>query len=155
MKTNIALCCALAFGVQAQAARQICKYVDGEGRVTFADSPQKNARKVMCFDPIPVPPPRQSSKPPAAKPNVDEANFPRVDEATQRRRDSERRRILEQELAEEQKLLEHARQAIGIDQGGPPGSDERIPESLKPMREAIVIHEKNVEAIRRELSNVK
>jgi len=158
MKTLFAVCFALVVSGSVQAARQICKYVDGEGRVTFADSPQKNARKLLCFDPVPVPAPRPLPKAAAARPGLDESNFPRVDGTTQRRRDTDRRRILEQELADEQKLLEQARKAMGIDEAGRsgnPGNDERILERIQPLREAIGTHEKNLEAIRRELSNVK
>ena len=103
------------------AAGETCKYVDHEGRVTFANVPVKNARRVMCFDPVPAPKlaPRQVA--PTAKPETAApGGVAKVDSETQRRRDTDRKRILEQELGDEQRLLgtrqsrtDHDAQAIG------------------------------------------
>lgn len=130
-------------------ADQICKYVDAEGRITYSTATPKDNRKVLCFDPMPQPKP--APKPAARKPGADEAGFPRVDGTTQRRRDDDRKRILEQELTDEQKLLEQARKILGDAES----TTERLQERDKPLRESINTHLKNIEAIRRELSNVK
>jgi hypothetical protein len=132
----------------AQAADQICKYVDGEGRVTYSTSAPKGHSKVLCFDPMPERRPKPVPKSATAKPGADEAGFPRVDGTTQRRRDDDRRRILEQELTDEQNLLEQARKSLG-DAGS---TDDR---REQPLRESINTHLRNIEAIRRELSSVK
>lgn len=132
-------------------ADQICKYVDPEGRITYSTATPKDHRKVLCFDPMPERKPKPAPKPAARKPGADEAGFPRVDGTTQRRRDDDRRRILEQELTDEQKLLDQARRILGDTEGGTDRSQERD----QPMRESINTHLKNIEAIRRELSNVK
>ncbi len=158
MKILIAACLALLLAGPAHAVRQICKYVDGEGRVTFADVPQKNARKLMCFDPMPERTPKPPPKPAAGKAGADEAGFPRVDGETQKRRDTDRRRILEQELADEQKLLDQARAALGDGESvrySNETGDDKLRERIRPLREALATHEKNIEAIRRELANTK
>ena len=107
------------------AAGETCKYVDHEGRVTFANVPVKNARRVMCFDPVPAPKlaPRQVA--PTAKPETAApGGVAKVDSETQRRRDTDRKRILEQELGDEQRLLDQALRAIQ-DRGGS-GSKEGV-----------------------------
>jgi hypothetical protein len=160
MKTLLAtgLVFALALAGHAYAAQQICKYIDGEGRVTFSDSPQKNARKLMCFDPLPESRPSVPPKAAAGKAGPNESRFPRVDSNTQKRRDGDRRRILEQELADEQKLLEGARAALADGESvryANETGDDKLRERIRPLREALGTHEKNIEAIRRELANTK
>lgn len=148
MKTFLAAAI-LAFAcTAAQAADQICKYVDGEGRITYSTATPKGHSKVLCFDPMPERRPKPVPKSATAKPGADEAGFPRVDGTTQRRRDDDRRRILEQELTDEQNLLEQARKILG----DAASTDDRRDQ---PMRESINTHLKNIEAIRRELANVK
>ena len=62
------------------------------------------------------------------------ANFPKVDSDTQKKRDDTRRKILEEELAAEEKLLIEAK---------------------GKSKEEIELHEKNVSALKKELSNLK
>jgi hypothetical protein len=157
MKTLSLSCLALLLAGPAHAAQQICKYVDADGRVTFSDSPQKHSRKLMCFDPMPERKPKPPPKSAASKGGADEAGFPRVDDATQKRRDTDRRRILEQELVDEQKLLEQARNALDDSESVRYAneSEEKMQERMRPLREALVTHEKNIEAIRRELASAK
>ncbi|MFO1321920.1 MAG: DUF4124 domain-containing protein [Burkholderiales bacterium] len=140
------------------AAGETCKYVDHEGRVTFANVPVKNARRVMCFDPVPAPKlaPRQVA--PTAKPETAApGGVAKVDSETQRRRDTDRKRILEQELGDEQRLLDQALRAIQ-DRGGS-GSKEgglgEMAERVRPALDAVARHERNIEAIRRELSGAR
>jgi hypothetical protein len=158
MKTLTLACLALMLAGRAHAAQQICKYVDGDGRVTFSDAAQKNARKLMCFDPTPERKPKPPPKSAAGKAGGGEAAFPRVDGATQKRRDTDRRRILEQELADEQRLLDRARAALDDSESvryANETTDEKARERIRPLREALGTHEKNIEAIQRELANTK
>lgn len=66
-------------------------------------------------------------------------NFPSVDKDTQRRRDDARRRILEQELAEEQRLLSEAQSNA---QG-------------KFGDHAVELHQENIENLRKEIASIK
>lgn len=135
-------------------AGQTCKYVDAEGRITFANVPVKNARKVMCFDPVPRAAPKRSAR--AQSPRTDApsqgAAPARIDPKTQQRRDADRRLILEQELAEEQGLLEAARRLAADSRAAPGTSPESALEDVSRVLDAIRRHERNIEAIRRELS---
>lgn len=148
MKAFIAAVAAALSGTAAHAGDQICKYVDGEGHVTYATAMPKGHRKVLCFDPMPERRPKPTPKSAAAKPGADEARFPRVDGTTQRKRDDDRRRILERELSDEQTLLEQARKLLE-------SSDDRARDRDQPLRDSVDTHLKNIEAIRREIANVK
>ena len=84
------------------------------------------------------------------------ANFPRVDPATQRGRDDMRRKVLGDELATEEKLLGEARTAYA--NGSPPPLPEEQSDAAKyqqriaRLRQTVQLHERNVEALRKELS---
>jgi hypothetical protein len=97
---------------------------------------------------------------PAAAANADAApappsGFPRVDAATQRSREDMRRKVLGDELATEERLLGEARKAYG--NGAPPALPEekadadKYRERIARLRQAMQLHERNVEALRKEL----
>lgn len=73
--------------------------------------------------------------------------FPKVEENAQRSRDADRRHILEQELAGEQRSLAQAQQELGALGGGGPHAAEKA----APIRERIAQHERNIQAIQKEL----
>ncbi len=87
------------------------------------------------------------------------AGFPKVDPATQKGRDDVRRKVLGDELATEEKLLAEARVAYA-DGAPPPLPEERANvdqyrERIGRLRQAIGVHEKNVEALKKELASTK
>jgi len=75
----------------------------------------------------------------------------RVDPATQKARDIDRRRILEEELAKEQARLEALRQEIGAVQSGQPKALDRTVR----LREELGRTEGNLKALNREISSLK
>lgn len=85
--------------------------------------------------------------------------LPRVDAATQKGRDDLRRRVLQDELSTEEKLLGEARTAYA--NGAPPALPEersqpqRYAERIARLREVLLRHERNIEMLRRELSNLR
>jgi len=91
--------------------------------------------------------------------------FPRVDNATQKNRDEERRRILQDELTVEEKLLEEARQKLKEGEDTPEvykGKDgktyrnvAKYEEKIKALQEQVDVHAQNVEALKVELSRIK
>jgi hypothetical protein len=141
----------------ASTAGETCKYVDKEGRVTYSNVPLKGAKKVQCFEPAPVPPPQPEKASATRKADVP-GDAPKVDQQTQRKRDVDRRRILEQELADEEGKLSEARKAL-LEQQAMRTGDERnfqkVLERLKPYQDAVVQHEKNVQSIKQELANLR
>lgn len=83
------------------------------------------------------------------------AGFPRVDAATQRLRDNDRRAVLEHELdAEQARLAQLRARAIRLagQQGQQQGGDG---DSLQALREDIGRAEANSAALRRELANLR
>ncbi len=145
--------------IAPQARAETCKYVDEEGRVIYSNTthnPPKGAKLVRCFsDPAPTPAPA----PQAPKPQTGSAEgFPKVDGQTQRKRDGERRSILEKEVADEQKQLEAARQKLAEQESVRTGDErnyQRFLDRVQPFRDAVANHERNIEAIRREIANLK
>lgn len=103
--------------------------------------------------------------PPGRPHTVSESEFPRVNEETQRSRDNTRRKILEDELAAEQKQLEEAKQKLQIAQDTPQvyrGKDGKTyrnvvqyEENVKAAQDEVSLHEKNIQALDTELSHTQ
>jgi hypothetical protein len=105
-------------------------------------------------------PRRPSSGPSSAAPAPATAQpsppgLPRVDAVTQKGRDELRRKVLQDELATEEKLLLESRNAYA--NGAPPAladeqkDSQRYADRIARLRQAVQLHERNVEALRREL----
>ena len=149
--------------LQPVAWAETCKYLDSEGRVIYSNtpnSPPKGATKVKCFeDPSPKPAPATARNPDSKPTNPDtKAKLPRVSEDTQKTRDDERRRILEQEIADETKQLAQAKEQLAAQESVRNGNErnyERFLERVQPYRDAVATHERNIEAIKREIANLK
>lgn len=158
----LAIGAAMAAGVHAE----IYKYMDKEGRITYSNSPMKGAKKLY------LDPPATPSKSKAATPD----NFPRVDGKVQKERDLGRRKILEDELAAEEKLLAEARQALKEGEGNPEtfktsrtimGKEgkpaaltethrtvAKYDEKIKKLQDGVALHEKNIVALKKELASM-
>jgi len=142
----------------APTLAETCKYVDKDGRTIYSNMPIKNARKLVCFQP---PAPVAAETPaPAPAPAVKPPDNPkaRVDASTQRKRDDERRQILEEELAREQDALAEARRALAEQESIRSGDErnyQRVLDRLKPYQETVEMHEKNIASIKREMGNLK
>ena len=142
----------------APTLAETCKYVDKDGRTIYSNVPIKNARKLVCFQP---PAPVAAETPaPAPAPAVKPPDNPkaRVDASTQRKRDDERRQILEEELAREQDALAEARRALAEQESIRSGDErnyQRVLDRLKPYQETVEMHEKNIASIKREMGNLK
>ena len=74
------------------------------------------------------------------------ASFPRVERHVQRERDNDRRRILENELGQEEKLLADARRELSEGARGP--AEESLQKKVR-------LHETNVASLRKEISKVR
>lgn len=86
------------------------------------------------------------------------ASFPKVDSDTQKQRDNDRRKILDQELANEQKLLEQARKELADQESQRLGSErnyQRVLERLEPYKKKVKLHEDNIANLRREMAGTK
>lgn len=138
------------------AQAEIYKRVDADGHVTYSSVPLKGAKK-LHLEPLPtMPAPRARSKEASA-------DFPRVDSATQKGRDNNSRQILVDELASEEKALAEARKNLqegaenpettsGQD-GKPYLNVAKQEEKMSALLKQVQIHEKNISALKTELSN--
>lgn len=108
---------------------------------------------------VPAPPRRVAPvQTAAAKPAAAPADFPKVDSATQRARDSDRRRILQDEMrTEEQKLADLKTEFNGgePERRGDERNYAKYQTRVAAMQEDIGRTEKNIEALKRELGNLK
>ncbi len=81
--------------------------------------------------------------------------FPKVDKDTQKQRDNERRKLLEQELASEEKLLAQAKKDLAEQESIRLGSEvnyQRVLNRLEPYKKKVALHENNVANLKRELA---
>jgi hypothetical protein len=143
----LVVACALVAGT-AHADIWECVDESGNKRFTNIRSESKGCRllHVSPTNTVPATKPQARGTPPG---------FPRVDGETQRQRDVDRRRILEQELASEQKLLEQARNELAVQDSMRLGSErnyQRVLDRLEPYQKKVKLHEENVANLRRELA---
>jgi hypothetical protein len=140
----------LIFSAQPGLA-EMWKCVDGEGRTHYTNvKSDAKGCKALNLEPINVAPAHRVQQKPA--------NFPSVDNDTQRQRDAGRRKILEQELAQEQNQLDLARKQLTEQQDVRLGNEKnysRVEERLKPYEERVKLHEGNIESLKREIGNTK
>jgi hypothetical protein len=148
---------ALVVGAIAMPAAQatICKYIDADGNTVYSNvPPARGLRKLSCEIAD------DTHKPgPGARPAATPSTFPRVEPETQKTRDEKRRKLLDDELASEQKLLEDAREAYGSGAPAPlPGEQsdaEKYRQRIARLRQAVQVHERNVEALRKEIASMR
>lgn len=148
----------LLLGVVGQANAEIFKCVEDGGRVTYSNSQTKNCTRLNVGPPNTIPVPKSAASGAAN-------GFPRVKPDQQRTRDDERRRILDLELANEEKAIEAARNALADQEllvlpeernaGGRGINGEKVAERIQPFRDKVALHERNIEALRREIANLR
>ncbi len=150
MKTTLLIFISLFLGQAAHA--DIYMSVDENGRKTYTNFPKKGAKKLDLDPPslMAAPKPRaQTATPPG---------FPRVDGETQKQRDGTRRSILEQELAAERILLDEARKTLAEGEATRLGDErnyQKYLDRVQGLKDNVTRHEKNVEALNKELAGVR
>lgn len=141
--------------------------IDQDGHKSFSNIKSSNkGAKCTAMDlgePVAVPPPQPRASVKAPTP----AGFPKVDDSAQKSRDTDRRRILEGELASEQRNLEQAKKDL-VEQegivlpnermqykGGGGISGGKVEERLQPFRDKAALHQRNIEAIDKEIAKLR
>jgi len=149
-----AMCWCVLFAGASSVHAEICKYVDADGNMHYTNvPPEKGWKKLSCGVGD------EASRGGSSKSTPTAAGFPRVDADTQRGRDDVRRKVLTDELTTEEKLLAESRSAYG--DGAPPPLPEeqtnaqRYADRLAKLRQAVNLHERNVEALRKELAALR
>lgn len=118
---------AAAFPMAAHS--EIYKHVDDQGKVTYSNVPMKGGTRLNLEPLNTVPATRAKTSTPSP------AGFPKIGNDTQKQRDGTRRKILEDELANEEKLLASSQKGN--------------------TKEEIDLHTRNVGALKKELANLK
>jgi len=134
-----------------------CMDPSGNKRFTNIKAEAKGCKLLNVSVPTTVPAPPKAAPPAkggaAATPTP--SSFPRVDTDTQRQRDSDRRRILEQELTSEERLLDQAKKELASQDSVRLGSErnyQKVIERLEPYKKKVKLHEDNIASLKRELS---
>ncbi len=155
---------AVLLGLSATARADIWECVDSSGNKRFTNLKSESAGcKPMNLPPVstvPAPkPPAPAARGAEAKPQAaTPGSFPKVDAPTQQQRDAERRKILEQELANEQKLLDQARKELAEQEAVRLGSErnyQRVLDRLEPFQKKVALHENNIANLRKELGALR
>jgi hypothetical protein len=162
----------LLFAAASYSAHaEIYECVDQSGNKRFTNIAAE-AKGCRVLNVGPVAPPTPSAPAPApispatagkasparASSTPTPANFPRVDAQTQNSRDNDRRRILENELGNEQRLLEQARKELAAQESTRLGDErnyQRLLDRLEPFKKKVKLHEDNVANLRREMANMR
>jgi hypothetical protein len=145
------------FAVGAAAAEaqvnEIYKCVDAKGRASYTNSRSETQGKKCELVPTQInvaPTPKPVARPPGS--------FPRESAAERASAKGRQREILEKELASEQQLLAKARAALAEQEAVRYGDERnyaRVLERLQPFKESVETHEKNIEALQREIGNLR
>jgi hypothetical protein len=157
---SAALAAPAALG-QAQVT-EIYKCLDGGGRPLYTSDKKDTAGKkcelvsreinVVPASKPPLPLPRTAPREAARR-----DGFPKESPSTQASAKERQREILEKELAAEQELLAKARQELAAQEAVRSGDERnyaRVLERLQPYKDNVDLHEKNTEALKRELGNL-
>ncbi|MEW6689746.1 MAG: DUF4124 domain-containing protein [Pseudomonadota bacterium] len=147
----------LVFGTAAGAggraqAGEIYKCVDDRGRPLYTSDRRDTAGKkceVVSREVNVVPAQKPAAKAPAG--------FPKESASDRAAAKSKQRDTLERELKQEESMLADARRKLSEQEAIRTGNEKnyaRVLERLKPYKDAVEVHEKNVEALKRELNNL-
>jgi hypothetical protein len=139
---------------------QVYRCTDAEGHVTITNVliDKTNCKRMQVEVDSAVPSPIDSNKRrPGAAATPTPPDFPSVSADEQNTRNDARRTILNQELADEQQKLENAKNQLSTQEKVPAGMEDAAKREtrLRPFREAIARHERNIEDLNRELGNLR
>lgn len=168
---SIALLVTSLLAPVARAQTEIFVCVDDDGRKTYVNTGNTKGCKRLDVGPIvtvPAPrmPPRSvastTATPDSRGPNNLEratpANYPRVEAETQRSRDADRRRILEDELRAEEDRVARLKEEFNNGEPERRGDERnyaRYQERVQRLQEDIQRGETNLVALRREIASLR
>ena len=161
MKSQLSVMLLLASAVTAvHAQSEIFLCDDGHGSKTYQNTGASKGCKKVDLPGITTIPglPRKPAVVAAAKQSAAPADFPRVDSGTQKARDNDRKQILLDEMkTEEQKLTELKKEFNGgePERRGDERNYAKYQERVATMKDEVGRTEKNIDALRREIGNLK
>jgi hypothetical protein len=148
---------AWAGSARAQQVTEIYKCVDSTGRASYTNDKRETAgrkcelvtRQINVAPPPSPPQPKQQARSPAG--------FPKESASDRANAKGRQRDILEKELATEEQDLARAKQALAEQEQVRTGEERnyaKVLERLQPLKDRVETHQRNVEALKRELANL-
>jgi hypothetical protein len=128
-----------------------CLDANGAKRFTNIKSEAKGCKQLSVSAPNVV-------SIPAAKSGATPGRFPKVDPKTQTQRDNDRRKILENELANEERNLAQAKAALIEQENIRTGGErnyQRVLDRLAPFQKKVKLHEDNIANLKKEIGNLR
>lgn len=161
LRLRLFMCSLIVTGFALPVQAEIYECIDSNGNKRFTNvKAEAKGCKLMSLPPVSSVP---APKPGAAKPAADAKSatpegFPKVDPSTQQQRDTGRRKILEQELANEERLLDQAKKELAEQEATRLGSErnyQRVLERLEPYKKKVALHESNIANLRKEIGTLR
>ena len=132
------------------SANTLYKCTDAAGGVLYTNQKTANKNCIVLSVQLPPPPPREPGATRVrSAPTPTPTDFPRVSEQQQSARDSDRRAILERELATERGHLDSAKRTLADAAKAAGGT------SMQAAKDAIALHERNIDALTREMGKLR
>jgi hypothetical protein len=128
--------------------------IDEQGHRTFSNVKLSDTSRkctIMDLGPATTVPSVPTAKTPSP------AGFPTVGKDDQKKRDDDRRRILEGELSNERQNLEQAKKELAAQEAIRSGDErnyQKVLDRIEPYKNKAALHERNIEAIERELAKL-
>lgn len=145
----------LALFVLPAQADTLYKCSDEDGHTTYTNQKTSAKNCTILSQDKPV----STFAPPKARASTPTPeSFPKVSADAQKSRDNDRKKILNDELAAEQRNLEEARKALAEQENIREGGErnyQRVLDRLKPYQDKVQLHERNIEALQKELGNLR
>src|SRR5258707_1248943 len=144
---------------QQPQVTEIFKCNGRDGHWTYTNDrreAEKQKREVVTRQVNVAPAQKQGSAPPASR-TARPSEFPKESPSERQTARERQRLILESELNNEQAALTKAREELAAQEQTRSGDERnyaRVLERLQPYKDSIETHEKNMEALKRELSNL-
>ncbi|MCC6213061.1 MAG: DUF4124 domain-containing protein [Burkholderiales bacterium] len=136
---------------QAQQVKTLWNCKDPAGRTTLTDQKADTVGKecrVVSEERVTVVPAAKVKSP---------ANFPRESSADRVSSKAKQRDTLEKELSQEEAMLADAKKRLAEQEAIRTGDEKnyaKVIERLRPYKDTVEVHEKNVEALKRELASL-
>lgn len=158
--------CLVALILPLTGHTAIYKHVDENGQVTYSNVKITGGKKID-LEPADTSFGTKARSEPSSKASSKEStpkDFPKVDTDTQKKRDSDRKKILRAELESEKQALAAAKQAYDEGKKNPEtfrnangGIGRNVPkyqEKMKRLQAEVDVHQRNVELLEKEINNL-
>jgi hypothetical protein len=167
---SVGLALLVCLGATAQADDRIYRCTGTDGHKEYTNTDRKGNCTLLDLPGAITSPPKKlvpaasggsagsasSAQPRAAL--TSPADFPRVDNAEQKARDSDRRQILQDELKSEQQKMAELKKQFNEGQPERQGNERNYAkylERVEYMKDNIGRMERNIEALKREIANIR